>query len=156
MPNLSLYQWGKYVLKYRRRQVHHAPCKIASPSWFSRGISLAFVLFCALILPALSPTPPIKLPLCTPLRHRGCEATAPLINLTLELYGEKWSASCPGHFTPSRRAPSTHRIRGTKGPRVDVETSRRETSLVPAWNQTRITRSPRLYPTSLHLLTNIQ
>jgi len=32
----------------------------------------------------------------------------------------------------------------------------RETSLVPAWNQTRTPQSPRLYPTSLYLLTNTQ
>jgi hypothetical protein len=78
-------------------------------------VPLYFLLF--------APTLPKKLFLCTPLRHRGCEATHPLINLTLELQDEKWSASCPGHFLPSRRAPSTHQIRGRKGPRVGVEPS---------------------------------
>jgi len=28
------------------------------------------------------------------------------------LVGDEWSASCPSHFTPRERAPSTHWIRG--------------------------------------------
>jgi hypothetical protein len=34
------------------------------------------------------------------------------IFLTLVLGGSEWSASCPGHFTPMERTPSTHCIGG--------------------------------------------
>jgi len=42
--------------------------------------------------------------------------------LTLVLDGGKWSASCPGHFTPEERAPGTHWIGGWVGPTANLDT----------------------------------
>jgi hypothetical protein len=42
-------------------------------------------------------------------------------SLTLALDGGKWSASCPSHFTPRKRAPGTHRIRSCVGPRAILD-----------------------------------
>jgi hypothetical protein len=41
--------------------------------------------------------------------------------LTLGLVGGEWSASCPSHFTPGERAPSTHWIGGWVGPRASLD-----------------------------------
>jgi len=109
--------------------MHHVKMH-ASPDFPEVHHSLSFCFVPLYFLP-FAPTPPIKLSLCTPLRHRGCEATAPLFSLTLELYGEKWSASCPCHFMPSRKARSNHRIRGRKGPWVGVEHSEKRNFSCP-------------------------
>jgi hypothetical protein len=42
-------------------------------------------------------------------------------SLTLALDGGKWSASCPGCFTPRERAPDTHWIGGWVGPRAVLD-----------------------------------
>jgi hypothetical protein len=39
-------------------------------------------------------------------------------SLTSALDGGEWSASCPGRFTPKERAPGTHWIGGSVGPRA--------------------------------------
>jgi hypothetical protein len=41
-------------------------------------------------------------------------------SLTLALDGGKWSASRPGHFTPTERDPGTHQIGGWVGPRASL------------------------------------
>jgi hypothetical protein len=43
------------------------------------------------------------------------------IFLTSVLAGGEWSASCPCHFTPRERAPSTHWIGGWVGPKVGLD-----------------------------------
>jgi hypothetical protein len=43
------------------------------------------------------------------------------ISLTSALVGGEWSVSCPDHFTPKERAPSTHRIGGWVGPRAGLD-----------------------------------
>jgi len=35
--------------------------------------------------------------------------------------GGEWSASCPGHFAPRERTPSTHWIGGWLVPRADLD-----------------------------------
>jgi hypothetical protein len=37
-------------------------------------------------------------------------------SLTLAVDAGEWSSSCPGHFTPRERAPSTHWIGGWVDP----------------------------------------
>jgi hypothetical protein len=44
--------------------------------------------------------------------HWGSGGIAPRIFLTSELDGGEWSASLPGHFTPSERAPGTYWVSG--------------------------------------------
>jgi len=41
--------------------------------------------------------------------------------LTSELDGGEWSASRPGHFTPTERVPGTHWIGGWVGPRTELD-----------------------------------
>jgi hypothetical protein len=43
------------------------------------------------------------------------------IFLTLALAGGEWSASLPGRFTPGERAPDTHWIGGSVGPRSGLD-----------------------------------
>jgi hypothetical protein len=43
------------------------------------------------------------------------------IFLTSALAGGEWSASCPGHFTPGKRASGTHWIRGWVDPWAGVD-----------------------------------
>jgi hypothetical protein len=51
--------------------------------------------------------------------------------------GARWrTASCPSHFTPRERAPSTPRIRGWVGPRAGLYAAEREKSLSSDRNQT--------------------
>jgi hypothetical protein len=42
-------------------------------------------------------------------------------SLTSALDGGEWSASCPGHFTPRKRAHGTHWIGGWVGPRAVLD-----------------------------------
>jgi hypothetical protein len=44
--------------------------------------------------------------------------------LTSALVGGKWSASCPGRFTPEERAPGTHWIGGWVHPRAGLDTEK--------------------------------
>jgi len=46
--------------------------------------------------------------------------TSPHI-LTLALDGGEWSASCPDHFTPQERGPSTHLMGGWVGLRAGLD-----------------------------------
>jgi hypothetical protein len=43
------------------------------------------------------------------------------IFLTLALVGGEWSNSCPCHFTPGERTPSTLSIGGWVGPRAGLD-----------------------------------
>jgi hypothetical protein len=43
------------------------------------------------------------------------------IFLTLVLDGREWSASCPSHFTPGKRAPGTHWIGGLVDPTAGLD-----------------------------------
>jgi hypothetical protein len=42
-------------------------------------------------------------------------------SLTSALDEGEWSTSCPGRFTPKKRAPGTNWIRGWAGPRAGVD-----------------------------------
>jgi len=50
----------------------------------------------------------------------GCGDIAPCI-LTSALEEGKWSASCPGRFTPRERAPDIHWLGGWVGLRAGLE-----------------------------------
>jgi hypothetical protein len=41
--------------------------------------------------------------------------------VTSALVGGKWSASCPGRFTPGERAAGTHWIGGWVGPKAGLD-----------------------------------
>jgi hypothetical protein len=66
--------------------------------------------------------------------------------LTSVLDGGEWSASHPGRFTPEKRAPDTHLIRGWADPRAGLSDVERNNFLTlpgldflplgrPAWSQ---------------------
>jgi len=61
----------------------------------------------------------------------GSGSIAPLLTSALDV-GE-WLALCPGHFTPSERAPGTHGIGFWVGPRDSLDTvvSMYQNDLVP-------------------------
>jgi hypothetical protein len=71
---------------------------------------------------------------CAPLYSKDCFNWAPrhegilgewryssTHSLISALDGGEWSASRPGRFTPSERAPGTHCIRGWVGPRAGLD-----------------------------------
>jgi hypothetical protein len=43
-------------------------------------------------------------------------------SLTSALDGGEWSVSCPGRFTPRKRAPGIHCVGGWVGPRSGLDT----------------------------------
>jgi hypothetical protein len=59
-------------------------------------------------------------------------------SLTLALDGGEWSASRPGRFRPTERAPDTHWIGGWVGPRAGLDTVSRERFPAPSGNLTPI------------------
>jgi hypothetical protein len=52
--------------------------------------------------------------------------------LTSALVGE-WSASCTGHFTPRKTAPSTHWIGEWVAPRTSLNNVERRKNFAPTW-----------------------
>jgi hypothetical protein len=65
--------------------------------------------------------------------------------MTSALDGGKWSASCPGHFTPKEGAAGTHWIGGWVGPRAILDgeiKKKRETNTVLAKVKSNDTGTP--------------
>jgi len=54
-------------------------------------------------------------------------------SLTSALDGGEWSASCPGCFTHSKRAPGTHCIGGWVGPRASLDMVVKRKIPSPQW-----------------------
>jgi hypothetical protein len=54
-------------------------------------------------------------------------------SLTSALDGGMWSASCPGRFTPEKKASGTHWIGGWVGPRASLDTVEKRKILPLLW-----------------------
>jgi hypothetical protein len=51
--------------------------------------------------------------------------------LTSAVGGGEWSASCPGHFTPRKKAPGIHRTRGWVGSRTGLDAMKKRNISCP-------------------------